>query len=143
MGKFLACFVLYLVLVVLTFQYPAILASHSENLDMGPIISGYIGLILLGASFISFGLFASSLSENQVISAMLSFGGLIMFWIFGWAKFALDNAWGELISKLSLLDRFSEFIRGVVDSGNVIFFIVFIVLWLFIATRVLESERWR
>ncbi len=142
-GKFLACFLLYLLLIVLTLQYPAILHSYAQNLDWGPIISGYIGLILLGAAFISFGMFASSVTENQVISAMITFGGLLLFWIFGWAKLVLDNTLGEVLSRLSLFERYSEFLKGMVDSGNVVFFLIFTITWLFIATRVLESDRWR
>lgn len=142
-GKFLACFVLYLALIFLTLLFPAIMSSYSSELDMGPIYSGYIGIILLGAAYISIGLFASTLSENQIVAAMLSFGGLILFWIFGWAKYALENAFGEILGSLSLFDRYAEFLRGIIDSGNVIFFIIFTFTWLFLATRVLESDRWR
>lgn len=142
-GKFLACFTLYLVLILLTVQYPLVLSAYSTEFDMGPVYSGYIGLILLGAAFISMGLFASTLTENQIIAAMVSFGGLVLFWIFGWAKHAFDNAFGEILGNLSIFDRYAEFLRGIVDSGNVIFFVVFTLTWLFLATRVLESDRWR
>ncbi len=142
-GKFLACFTLYLVLILLTVQYPMVLSAYSTEFDMGPVYSGYIGLILLGAAFISMGLFASTLTENQIIAAMVSFGGLVLFWIFGWAKNAFDNAFGEILGNLSIFDRYAEFLRGIVDSGNVIFFVVFTLTWLFLATRVLESDRWR
>ncbi|MGM0599125.1 MAG: ABC transporter permease [Candidatus Rifleibacteriota bacterium] len=142
-GKFLACLILYLVLIILTFQYPFILAQYANDFDLGPVYSGYFGLILLSAAFISIGLFASSLSENQVVAAMLSFGGMLLFWIFGWAEHAFDNAFGEILGSLSIFDRYSDFLRGVIDSGNVVFFIVFTFIWLFLATRVLESERWR
>jgi ABC-2 type transport system permease protein len=142
-GKFLACLVLYVVLIILTFQYPLILAQYSNEFDMGPVYSGYIGLILLSAAFISIGLFASSLSENQVISAMLSFGGMLLFWIFGWAEKAFENSFGEILGSLSIFDRYADFLRGIIDSGNVVFFIIFTFIWLFLATRVLESERWR
>lgn len=143
MGKFLSSLVLYLILVVLSLQYPIIMIRISENVDMGPIYSGYIGILLLGASFISFGLFASSLSDNQVISAVVAFGGLLMFWMCGWAKHVLDNALGTALGGLSIFDRYADFLRGIVDSGNVVFFIVFISVWLFLATRVVESDRWR
>jgi len=142
-GKFLACFTLYLILILLTVQYPLVLSAYSTEFDMGPVYSGYIGLILLGAAFISMGLFASTLTENQIIAAMVSFGGLVLFWIFGWAKHAFDNAFGEILGNLSIFDRYAEFLRGIVDSGNVIFFVVFTLTWLFLATRVLESDRWR
>jgi len=142
-GKFLACFVLYLVLIALTLQYPLILSFYSTEFDLGPVYSGYIGLILIGAAFISLGLFASTLTENQIIAAMISFGGLILFWVFGWAKNVFDNSFGEILGNLSIFDRYAEFLRGVVDSGNVVFFLVFTFIWLFLAARVLESDRWR
>lgn len=142
-GKFLACFTLYLVLMLLTLQYPLILSHYSQDFDVGPIYSGYLGLALLGAAFISLGLFTSTLTENQIIAAMGSFSGLILFWVFGWAKHAFENNFGELLGNLSLFDRYSEFLRGIVDSGNIIFFIVFTMTWLFLAMRVLESDRWR
>jgi ABC-2 type transport system permease protein len=143
LGKFLACMVLYLVLILLTLQYPLILSRYSTDFDLGPVYSGYIGLILLSAAFVSLGIFASSLTENQIIAAMISFGGLLLFWIFGWAKHAFNNQFGEMLGSLSIFDRYSDFLRGIVDSGNLVFFIVFSLIWLFLATRVLESERWR
>ncbi len=142
-GKFLACFVLYLSLIVLTFQYPMLLGQYSTEFDMGPVYSGYIGLILLSCAFISVGLFASTITENQIVAAMISFGTLLLFWIFGWAKNVFENSFGQMLGNLSIFDRYSEFLRGIVDSGNVIFFLAFTMIWLFIATRVLESERWR
>jgi ABC-2 type transport system permease protein len=142
-GKFLACFAVFFVLMLLTLQYPLILSQYATNLDWGPVYTGYIGFALLGAAFIALGLFASSISENQVISAMVSFGMLILFWIIGWTKHAFDGPLGEAVSKISLFERYSEFLKGVIDSGNVIYFVVFTTIWLFLATRVLESDRWR
>ncbi|MEW6712597.1 MAG: ABC transporter permease [Candidatus Riflebacteria bacterium] len=143
LGKYLACMVLYLALIVLTLQYPLLLSRYSTDFDLGPVYSGYIGLVLLSSAFVSLGLFTSSLSENQIISAMLSFGGLLLFWIFGWAKHAFDNWFGNMLGSLSIFDRYSDFLRGIVDSGNTVFFVIFTVVWLFLAARVIESERWR
>ena len=142
-GKFLASMVLYIILFVLTIQYPIIISHYSNNFDLGPVYCGYIGLILLGASFISVGLFASTISENQIVAAMTSFGILILFWIFGWAKAAMDNEFGQMLGNLSLFDRYADFLRGILDTGNIIFFVIFTMIWLFLATRVLESDRWR
>lgn len=143
LGKFLASWALYLVLIILTFQYPVTLLLHAEGFDLGPVYCGYLGMFLLSSAFIAVGLFASALTENQIISAMVSFGLLLFFWIIGWARSAMNNAIGETLSKLSLVDRFDEFTRGMLDSGNVIFFVIFTLIWLFLAVRVLESERWR
>ena len=143
LGKFLAGMLLYISLILLTIQYPLLLSRYSTDFDMGPVYSGYLGLLMLSSAFVSLGLFTSSLSENQIVSAMLSFGGLMLFWIFGWAKHAFDNWFGQMLGSLSIFDCYSDFLRGVVDSGNLIFFIVFTVIWLVLTTRVLESERWR
>lgn len=143
LGKYLAGMVLYLCLILLTLQYPLLLARYSNEFDTGPVISGYLGLLLLSSAFVSLGLFASSLSENQIVSAMISFGGLMLFWIFGWAKHAFENWFGQLLGRLSVFDRYSDFLRGIVDSGNLIFFVIFTVIWLVLTARVLESERWR
>ena len=67
----------------------------------------------------------------------------ILFWIFGWAKAAMDNEFGHMLGNLSLFDRYAEFLRGILDTGNIIFFVIFTIIWLFLATRVLESDRWR
>lgn len=142
-GKFLASFVLYVILFVLTLFFPFIISRYSPDFDWGPVASGYLGMILLGSAFISVGLFASTVSENQIVSAMLSFGILILFWMFGFAKHVLDNAFGQMLGNLSLFERYADFLRGIIDSGNIIFFIIFTFIWLFLATRVLESDRWR
>lgn len=142
-GKFLACLLLYIMLLALTLQYPLVIASYSPNFDWGPVISGYLGMILLGCAFISVGLFTSTLSENQIVSAITSFGILLLFWMFGFAKDVLDNAFGQILENLSLFERYADFLRGIIDTGNIIFFVVFTLIWLFMATRFLESDRWR
>ncbi len=143
LGKFLASLVLYIILLVLTLQYPIVIAKYSPNFDWGPVISGYLGMILLGSAFISVGIFTSTISENQIVAAITSFGILLLFWMSGFANQILDNTFGEILENLSLLDRYVDFLRGIVDTGNIIFFIVFTIIWLFMATKLLESDRWR
>ncbi len=142
-GKFIASLLLYCLLFLFTLEFPFIIYHYSPEFDWGPVYTGYLGLVLMGSAFISVGLFASTISENQIISAMSCFGILLLFWFFGWSKDIFENAFGQILSNLSLFDRFSDFLRGIIDSGNVIFFIVFTFIWLFLATRVLESDRWR
>ena len=142
-GKFFASLVLYILLLILTLQYPLIISHYSPSFDWGPVYSGYIGLILLSCSFISVGLFTSTISENQIISAILSFGILILFWMFGFAETILDNFLGEILHNLSLFERYIDFLKGIIDTGNIIFFVIFTLIWLFMATRILESDRWR
>lgn len=143
LGKFFGCLIIYLLLISFTLQYPSLIAHYCPQFDWGPVICGYIGVILLGGAFISVGLFASTISENQIVSAILSFGILLLFWMFGLAKDVFDNAFGNMLGNLSLFERYSEFLKGVLDSGNVVFFVVFTIIWLFLAARSLESDRWR
>jgi ABC-2 type transport system permease protein len=111
--------------------------------EIGPILAGYLGLFLLGAAFIALGALASSLTENQIVAAAISFGVLLLFWVIGWSsQFAGGNV-GWLLSHLSLLDHFDSFPKGVIDSKDVIFYLNFMVLCLFLTLRSLESHRWR
>ena len=143
LGKYIASLLLYCILFLITLEFPFIIYHYSPEFDWGPVYSGYLGMILMGSAYISVGLFASTISENQIISAMTCFGILLLFWFFGWSKDIFENIFGQILANLSIFDRFSDFLRGIVDTGNVIFFIVFTFIWLFLATRVLESDRWR
>ncbi len=143
LGKYLASLILYIILFALTFLYPVIISHYSPEFDWGPVGSGYLGILFLGSAFISVGLFASTVSENQIVSAMLSIGILILFWMFGFAKSVLENSFGEILGNLSIFERYADFLQGIIDSGNIVFFVIFTIVWLFLATRVLESDRWR
>ena len=143
LGKFLASLFLYTLLLILTLQFPLFVSKLSPEFDWGPVGSGYLGFFLLGSAFISVGIFFSTISENQIISAITSFGVLILFWMIGFVKDIFDNWFGQMLSNLSLLERYAEFLRGIIDSGNIIFFVIFTFIWLFLATRALESDRWR
>ena len=143
LGKFLASLFLYTLLLILTLQFPLFVSKLSPEFDWGPVGRGYLGFFLLGSAFISVGIFFSTVSENQIISAITSFGVLILFWMIGFVKDIFDNWFGQMLSNLSLLERYAEFIRGIIDSGNIIFFVIFTFIWLFLATRALESDRWR
>jgi ABC-2 type transport system permease protein len=129
-------------MLALTALYPVLLVVYAQP-EMGPIVAGYAGLFLLGAAFIALGALASSLTENQIVAAAISFGLLLIFWVIGWSsQFASGNV-GRLIAHLSLLDHFESFPKGVIDTKDVIFYLNFMVLCLFLTLRSLESHRWR
>lgn len=142
-GKYFASLILYCILFLITLEFPFIIYHYSPEFDWGPVFTGYLGMILMASAYISVGLFASTISENQIIAAMSCFGILLLFWFFGWSKDIFDNAFGQILANLSIFDRFADFLRGIIDTGNIIFFIVFTFIWLFLASRVLESDRWR
>jgi ABC-2 type transport system permease protein len=142
LAKFMACLTVYAIMLALAGLYPALLLIYARP-EIGPILSGYLGLFLLGAAFIALGALASSLTENQIVAAAISFGFLLLFWVIGWSsQFAGGNV-GWLLSHLSLLDHFDSFPKGVIDSKDVIFYLSFMVFCLFLTLRSLESHRWR
>ncbi len=141
-GKFLACFVVFLTMILLTATYPILLIFLGEP-EVIPIITGYCGLILLGAAFISLGIFTSSLSENQIISASLSFGMLFFFWLMSYSVAFVSAGFGRVLSYLSINEHIASLAKGVVDTEDVIFYFCFVMLFLFLTLRSLESKRWR
>ena len=142
MGKFLACYALYLLIELMAFGYIGVLATHAQ-LDWGPIFSGALAVVLLGATFISVGILASSLTENQIIVAVLSFFLLILLWIIDWAARFSDDLFFVILKFLSLLEHTRDMIRGVVDTHDVVFFVSAVAFFLFVTHTVLESRRWR
>jgi ABC-2 type transport system permease protein len=142
MGKFAAALALYAVMLILTLLYPAMVAFFTR-LEWGPVLTGYIGLLLLGAAFIAAGIFASSLTENQIIAAMTTFGILLLFWVIGWSAETVGGAAGRVLSHLSLIEHFDNFGKGVLDTRDVIYYVSFIAFALFLSLRSLEARRWK
>jgi ABC-2 type transport system permease protein len=141
-GKFLACFTVFLAMIFSTFIYPALLVFLGEP-ELMPIITGYIGLILLGAAFIALGLFTSSLTENQIIAASLAFGILFVFWLMSYSVTLVSPALGQVISYIAITEHLESLAKGVVDTEDVIYYLIFVTLFLFLTLRSLESKRWR
>ena len=143
LGKYAAALALYALMLGLTLYMPLLLAQFGA-IAWWPVASGYLGLFLVGAVFLAVGLFASSLTENQMIAAITSFALLLMMWLLGWAGAATaDSAWGRLLTELSILDRLNHFLDGLVDTQDVVYLIGLIAVSLFLTHRVVESSRWR
>ncbi|RME01710.1 MAG: ABC transporter [Deltaproteobacteria bacterium] len=141
-GKFLGAFTFYLVMLALTLHYPAILMKYG-NPEKGPILAGYLGLLLLGTAYLTFGLFASSLTKNQMVAAVIGFVGLLLFWLVGVLSGRASGAWKEIISYIALIDHFQNFTKGVIDTKDLAFFGSFVCLFLVLTKLSLDSLRWR
>lgn len=142
LGKYLASLVIYLIMLGLTVLYPVIMAWVGEP-DWGPVISGYIGLAFMGASFLAVGLFTSSCTRNQIVAAVLSFGALLLFWVIGWSSEFVGPTLGKVFSYLSIIEHAEDFVKGIYDTQHIVFYLSFIYLALFLTVRVLESSKWR
>jgi ABC-2 type transport system permease protein len=141
-GKFAASMFTLLTMLVGTLL-PLILLETFAHLDWGLILSGYLGILLLGASFIALGIFTSSLTENQIIAAVLSFGAFLLFWIIGWAKSFAGPPLGSILEHISIVVHLDSFVRGLIDSRDLVFYLVFIFFWLFVTLRFLNTRFWR
>jgi len=140
-GKFLGSLGILAVMLALTFYYPIILIGYGDP-DIGPIVTGYLGIFLLGGTCLAVGIFASSLTSNQIVAAVVSGGILFALWFVGTAANFLPEAMGDVIGYLSLSYYYPDFMRGVVDTRGIIYYLSITVLFLFLAIRSLENSRW-
>jgi len=128
LGKFLACLILVLVALVCTLPY-YITISQLGNIDDGAVLGGYLALILLSAAYISIGLFASSLTQNQIVAILLALLISVFFhFLFDAIGGAVSGFFGELFNYLSIRTHFDSMSRGVIDSRDIIYFVS--IFWL-------------
>jgi len=140
-GKYLAAFALYGVMLAATLLYPAIVL-YFARLEWGPLLTGYLGLVLLGGTFLAVGLLSSSLTENQIVAAISTFGVLLILWVINWSADYAGGLTGKILSHLSIIEHFESFSKGVLDSRDVIYYVNFTILALFLTLRSLEARRW-
>jgi ABC-2 type transport system permease protein len=141
-GKYLATMIVYLLMLVPTLTYVAVIKVYG-NSEWGPLITAYLGLILLGGAMVAVGLFTSSLARNQIVAAVIGIGVLLLLWVLGAAAGVLGPRVSSLVAYLSFSDHFQNFGQGVVELKDVVFYLSFIAGALFVTVRVLESGRWR
>ncbi len=141
-GKFLAALVVYSCAVAVTVVYAVIVAAYGE-LDWLVIIGNIVGLELYGAAFIAIGIFCSSLTESQVVAAVVSFITILAVNILSVIGSLLPwEPVQKLFNTLSFYERYTGFTFGLFDLSNVLFFISAAVIFLFLTVRVLDKRRW-
>jgi ABC-2 type transport system permease protein len=142
LGKFLACWIFFVLMLLLTAINPIIFYRFYQ-FDVAPLLAAYLGIFLLGTAFVACGLFISSLTENQVVSAMATYGILVFFWFLTWNEEVADESIVRVLLHLSLFDRFYNFSQGVIDTRDVAFFVLFSALFLFLTLQSLGARKWR
>ena len=143
-GKFLGSFLLFALLLVPTLFYVIMLMIFAKP-DLGPIFSGYLGILLVGALFISIGLFCSSLTKSQIVAAVTTTAILFLITILPWwvgGEATLSGFWRS-VAEQTVFRRYTDFSKGVIDIGNFVFFVATTGVFLFLTTKVLESRRWK
>ncbi|MCK4661373.1 MAG: ABC transporter permease subunit [Bacteroidales bacterium] len=139
-GKFTATLILIIIALVLTIPYYITIANLG-NIDHGAVISGYLGLILMSAAYISIGLFTSSISNNQIIAFLLAlFIGIFFHIIFNVLAGNFTGIVGETFNFLSISTHFESISRGVIDTKDLLYFLSIITFGL-LSTEAILTKR--
>lgn len=142
LGKFGAALLVYLIFLAFTLSF-SIAFGFMTTLDWPALGAGYLGLVLLGGCCLALGLFASSLTENQIVAGVVGFALLLLFWIVGFVHELGSGVLGQVTQGLSLMDHFDGFVKGVISTRDLVYCASFIFFFLFLTKRQLESRRWR
>jgi gliding motility-associated transport system permease protein len=167
LGKYLGAAFLLLAMIGVTLSYPVLIMTSNASPDMKPTLVGYLGVFLMGLSFLGVGLLISSMTENQIIAGVGAFGVSLGLWILPWIAesatvtlASLMNSvtfglWekahlglggptlGDLLNKMSFVDHLKDFQKGLLDTEHVVFYLSVVFLSLFLTQRVVDSQRWR
>jgi ABC-2 type transport system permease protein len=148
LAKYLGAVMLYTLMWGLTGLYVIILrhfAGGSAQLDLGPVASGYVGVLLIGQFLIALGVLSSSLTKSQVTAALMSFALVfILLIVVNWLGYLFQGGpVGKIVRAISAFDQMDNFARGVVDLRPVVLYLSATAWTLFVTTRVVESRKWR
>ena len=142
-GKFTAALIFYVALWLPTILYVVVLKRNSE-IDLGPVVAGYIGVLLLGFLFLSVGTLASTLSNNQLIAAIIAFAAMVALFSIGLVEQLLTSSFLKaVLAHMNLWTQMDDFAKGIVDTRHVVYQLSVGVLFLFLATKSLEVKKWR
>ena len=142
LGKFLGVLTLFVLMLAVTGLHMVILFWYGEP-ELGPMLSGYLGLLLMGASFISVGLLVSSATRNQIVAGVVTFAVLLLFWVLSWMADSGGPTTQAVLTYLSILEHFDDFSKGVIDTRHITYYVSFVALGLFLTAKAVDTERWR
>ena len=142
LGKFVGAFVLYAAMLAPPVIYVGFLFLFG-NPEWRPVVTGYVGVLLMGGCFLSLGLFVSSLTKNQIVAGMITFAVFLMFWIINWIASFLGPTMQAILNYLSITDHLNDFTVGIVDTKHIVYYLSFITFSLFLTVRSVDTERWR
>jgi ABC-2 type transport system permease protein len=143
-GKYLAALVVLTCTLALTLTYPILLQvlARDAGVEWRSVLLGYGGLWLLGAASMALGLFISSLTDSQVVAALITFVTLLLLWIVGWAARFAEGKMHDVLNYLSLPTHQESFSKGTIDLKDCLFFVSVVVLGLFATHRAVDAHRW-
>ena len=143
LGKFFAGVTFFLILLLTTWIPTGFLYLYSSPAS-GPILTAYLGLLLYGLALIAIGLFISTLTENQIIAAVLSFGTIMVLWLVDVLANNADSTTGKaVLTYLSIISHLDDFMKGVLSTSHIVFYMSLMLVALFLTYRSIDSLRWR
>ena len=142
MGKFLGAMGLYAAMLAVTVIHVGLLFAFG-NPEWKPIVTSYLGLLLMGGAFIAVGLLISSFTRNQIVAVMATFAVVLLGWVINWASTLAGPTARAILDYLGITNHLDDFTRGIIDTKHVVYYVSFIVFSLFLTARSVDSERWR
>jgi ABC-2 type transport system permease protein len=148
LGKYLAGLVVLCIMLGLTIVFPLLLeilgqGAESSPLDWHTVGASYLGLFLFGAACVAIGLLASSLTESQIVAAIVAFAVLLMLWVIGLAARGQEGFWQKLLEYLAITTHMESFVRGILKISDVVYYASLAFVGLFLTHRVVDAQRWR
>lgn len=141
LGKFFAAYGLVLLMILGTTAC-AITLLFTSNVDLGVLIGCYIGVLFVAAAYIAIGLFWSACTENQIVAAAATFGSLLFLWLVAWGAHHAGSFWKEVLEQSSIIAHFNSFSRGVIDTNDVVYYLVVVALGVFGAYTTFDANQW-
>lgn len=141
LGKYLAAFTVFAIMTAVTAIFPLLMLFFGP-VAVAQILTTYLGFLLLGAAFIAVGVFASSLTENQIIAAIIGFVAILILYFMSLISNAIGGTAAIVINWISLSYKYGNFPSGILDLSDIVFFASFIAIFLFLTVRIIERRRW-
>jgi len=146
LGKYFATVTVLFLMLFLTATslfYLNLYTGEMGSIEWGSVMAGYLGLLFLGAAYLAIGIFVSSLTENQIISSVGTFGALLVLWIVGWTDVYSSTGLSEILRRFSLNNHYDNFAKGVISLSDTVFFLGFIAFFIILTGQSLETAKWR
>jgi ABC-2 type transport system permease protein len=147
LAKYFAALVFYIILWLPTAGYVFLLRWVSKDttpFELGPVLGAFTGVLLIGSLYLSIGLFASSLTRNQIIAAVIAFALISVAFFLGFLSFLDSSGWQQkIVEYTSSIEHMREFARGMVDSRRIVLYVSLTVFMLFVTQKVVESRKWK
>jgi ABC-2 type transport system permease protein len=143
-GKFLASLTLFAAMLLPTAGCLIFVWMHSDPVPPFRIVlCGYLGTLLFGGSLLALGSFLSSLTENQIIAAALTFAAFLLLWAIDFGAQGSTGTTAQILQYLSVINHYDDFTRGIIDTAGVTYYVSFMILFIFLTVRSVDSMRWR